>query len=168
MDTTTTIIGLALLAIGVLPFVFLGRKRKKIEKKYMQTFLSFVEHNGCTVSKKEQDGNMIIGLDEHNNRLFFLSTNLNEYTPIVVDLNFVKSSTIVKTKKEGVHDDEGVYGIAKIELCFIPAKLNQQTINLEIFDAKKKAEMSSEMLFAREWTKIINDHIETTVLQVAI
>lgn len=156
MDTTSLVIGLFLLTISVLPFILLTLKRKKIEKKYKNKMHDWVQKEGCVVTQEELDDTNYIALDEKNEKLFFMSFQDAEPTEISVDLEQVKTCSILKEKKQGVLSEGDLYDIDKLILHFSFHSSTLPDIRLVLFNSSKKAQIVTELLFAREWTTKIN------------
>lgn len=160
MDTTSTIIGLVLLAIIILPFAILTRKSKAIEKKRKLALAEFAKEQNCMLTKQETDGDISIGIDEKQNKLFFLSYYKD--TPLMqfIDLAQIEACSVVKTIKEGMKDNGDSYSIASLAINFNPREKHIKQETMEFFNAQKKIQLGTEYVLLREWLKIINDQLK--------
>lgn len=160
MDTTTTLIGLALLAICIIPFILLNRKRKKVEKRYKLALTEIAKRENCTLTKHEIDGDLCVGLDEQQKKLFFVNYHKDTSESTVVDLSAIESCSILKTQKEGMKDQGDSYSIASLAMQLKPIGSQQEHIILEFYNAAKKIQLGTEYILLREWSKIVNEQLK--------
>jgi hypothetical protein len=160
MDSTSTIIGLVILALIILPFALLTRKSKGIEKQHKLALAAFAQGEDCEITKQEIDGDLCIGIDENKNKLFFLSYFKNEAHTASVDLSQMESCNIIKTHKEGMKDVGDSYSIASLLMNFKPKTSSLSQVNLEFYNSAKKVQVGTEYVFLREWSKLVNDQLK--------
>ena len=72
MNTTTTIIGIILLFLFLLPFIISGKKQKAGKKQIIKELFSFAEKMGGKITEHEQWNDKAIGLDRDKHKLYFV------------------------------------------------------------------------------------------------
>ena len=77
MDIQTTIIGVIILLLCLLPFLLLGVKNKNKRKKVFQILLDIAKRNQTYINKSEFWSQSVIGIDTSKKILFF-SKNAND------------------------------------------------------------------------------------------
>ncbi|HBY69044.1 MAG TPA: hypothetical protein DEG69_15635, partial [Flavobacteriaceae bacterium] len=65
METSSTLIGLAILLLFMVPIVFVIIKSSSTEKKLKKSLQNLASQNGVTINASEVIGNTLIGLDEN-------------------------------------------------------------------------------------------------------
>ena len=71
MDLETSIIGIIIVAICILPFIIIGFNNSKKRKKTLQHLSDTAKNNNCTIEKSEFWHLTAIGIDQSNKMLFF-------------------------------------------------------------------------------------------------
>ena len=99
MDLSTTIIGLLLMALFLLPIVFIARTSRGKGRKYEKELFSEVSLNHLTISEKDMWNEYAIGIDESNKRIIYIDWSGSESVTTVFNLNDVKTFTSVPHPK---------------------------------------------------------------------
>ena len=102
METSSTLIGLAVLLIFMGPIIFVIIKSSTTEKRLKKNLQSMSSQNGISINTSEVIGNTLIGLDEDVHKLVFSYKNKLKDTFRMVDLNNTKECNIT-TFKESKH-----------------------------------------------------------------
>lgn len=97
MDLSTILVGLALLAIMLIPFYFVNQKRKGKVKKEKENFELLVNRAGVNPSNYEIIGNLMLGLDKDAKKVFFTDKRNIEGNFQVLDLNDYQSCSAKST-----------------------------------------------------------------------
>jgi hypothetical protein len=157
MDLITIIIGVALIAACIIPFLMMYKKRVGGEGRSLKTLKEMAEQHNCAISKHEFCGDFVMGIDQNRNFVFFVKQKKEEAISQFVDLSGVQICQAVKKTRAVESDNETVSVIERIELFFSPNKKNISETTLELFDDNINMRLSGEFQFADEWSRQIND-----------
>lgn len=147
--------GIILLLLCVLPFIIIRKNRQKRDKKFKDTIYSFAEESNCKIDVYDGWRNTIIGLDNHNRKLFFLRKMGDKHVRIVVDLLNIQGCSVLNTRWNTKGEGNGM--TQKLELAFSTRDKNKPVIPLEFFNADYDSlTMMDELLFAEKWSGLIN------------
>jgi hypothetical protein len=152
MDIKIIIIGSILVIICVLPFIFVGRGRKKKEQKLLQTLFDFANRNDCSISEHEICGDILIGVDESNLKLFFMKQMNQEVITQLVNLKEFQTCKVKNTSR-GVMSTSV---IEKLELVFIPKDKTKKEVALEFFNSDHSIQIVDELHSIEKWCNKIN------------
>lgn len=156
MDISTTIIGLILLALFVLPVFYAVKKGSASNKEILANFRAEAAKHGMNVTSHEQWNNRVIGLDQSNHKLLYSKTNEKHPKMILVDLTKVKkceTSEVNRQKKSANGGMEKV--IDSIHLAFTFHDPKQAEVKLEIFDASNDLSLDGEVQLTEKWAKLL-------------
>lgn len=159
MDTGTTIVTAIIIAICLLPFIWLVRIRKKRERQLLSYISNIVQQHQSKLTKFEFCSDFIIGLDERTSLVFFLKKCSDEVTSKQVDLKGIQDCRVIRTSKANKVRNPGYQEIDKLELCFTPIPENKPDIYLEMYNSDKSAQLGMELPLIEKWSKIINNII---------
>jgi hypothetical protein len=98
MDLSSVIIGLAILALVILPFIFISMRNKNKENQNVKEFIQTGLKYGLELSETEQWSNHLLGLDPVKRKILFREFNEQQFNETVFDLNEVKSCTLSSNK----------------------------------------------------------------------
>ncbi|HUX95074.1 MAG TPA: hypothetical protein VMV47_05015 [Bacteroidales bacterium] len=90
MDLSTTIIGLLLLALFILPVILISRAGKSKVKEFEKEFFSESSKNLLTISDKEFWDDKAIGIDTINNKILYLDWNDYDRVEHILELKELK------------------------------------------------------------------------------
>lgn len=152
MDIKIIIIGSILVILCILPLVFAGRGRKKKEKKLLQSLFDFANRNECTITEHEICGDIMIGVDESNLKLFFMKQINHEIITQLVNLKEFQTCKLKNTSR-GVMSTSV---IEKLELVFIPKDKTKKEVSLEFFNSDHSIQIVDELQSIEKWCNKIN------------
>lgn len=98
MDTTTTIIGVCLLLLSIAPVIWARHKTRQKELRLKSIFDQLVSSNNLKLTQWENINGKLIGIDEAEKMLVFVSPQCPE--GLTIDLNKRNGYEILKNKKE--------------------------------------------------------------------
>ena len=157
MDLGTIIIGVIIIAICTLPFVYMHYNRVKKENKTLQTLKELAKQHNCEISQHEFCGDFVLGIDKIRNFVFFLKQKDDGAMAQFVDLAEVQMCQTLKKIRTIQAEYETVTVIERIELSFFPNQKNQSETKLELYDDHITIRQSGELQFADQWSKEINE-----------
>lgn len=152
MDIKIIIIGSILVILCILPLVFAGRGRKKKEKKLLQALFDFANRNDCSITEHEICGDILIGIDVPNHKLFFMKQMYQEVITQFVDLNDFQICKVKNTSR-GVNNTSV---IEKLELVFIPKDKTKKEVSLEFFNSDHSIQIVDELHAIENWCNRVN------------
>lgn len=160
MDWGTTIVGLIMILICIVPFVIMYYNRVKKENKMLQSINEIAQQHNCKIGQHEFCGDYVMGIDENRNFVFFFKQKKEEAISQFVDLSEIQTCQMVK-KTRNVKNDIGSLGfIERVELSFTPTNKNKGETTFELYDEEINMQLSGELQFVDKWTKQINDRLK--------
>jgi len=75
MELGTTIVGIVIILICIIPFALMSINNKKKEKKLLRGLSAFAERNSFKISRYELWNNSTIGIDDTSLTIFCMSSN---------------------------------------------------------------------------------------------
>jgi hypothetical protein len=162
MDLGTLIIAAVLVAICIVPFLIMGRNKKKRDKQLLQLLFDTASKENCKITQSEFLNDIAIGLDGINNKLFFLkkidAIEVEQHVSLleIKNCGLLNSNRPLDTKM-----NKGVI-IEKIGLTFTPNDKNKTNIVFEFFNSEETMLLSGELQLAQKWEKIINEKLKAT------
>jgi hypothetical protein len=133
----------------------MGVSRRKREKQLLQTLVDYAKQNEGNITQHETVGDIIIGLDEKNNTVFFYSKNKNAETKQHIRLSDYKKCSVVSTTR----DFNSSKVIDTVELSFTPIEKSKPIEELLLFNTKYNLQLSGELQLAEKWAKLVNSKI---------
>lgn len=162
MDTTTIIIGIIVIALCTLPFVFMARKQKKEKIMMISTFNEMAQKENCKITSYKLFGDSVIGIDKTAKFAFFFKKNSDNDKEIrqAINLRDIKKCRVVKSIRS-VGEKNKVLVVDKVELSLLPKDRNKPEVLFEFFNAdnSNSIQLNGELQFASEWEEIINSMI---------
>lgn len=156
MDISTTIIGLILLALFVLPVFYAVKKSSASNKEILARFRAEAAKHGMNLSKLDQWNNAVIGVDLTSRKLLYLKADEKHPKVILVDLTQVKkceTSEVSRLKKSSNGGKEKV--IESIHLAFTFPDPKISDVKLEIYDASHDLGLDGEIQLAEKWANLL-------------
>ncbi len=160
MDLGTLIMGAAIVAICMLPFVIIGNAGKKRKKRTLQSLTNMAKQYNGQISQYEFCANFAIGIDEAKNFVFFYKRSKDEVEEEYVDLSEIKKSKVVTTSRTVGNKDQNHSVIDRLDLAFVPKAVNKEEIKWAFFDVEENLQLSSELPMIEKWSNLINDRIK--------
>ncbi len=161
MDTGTIIIGIVSIALCVLPLVVMHRIKRKGENQRLAALENLAAQHNCKISQHEFCGELVLGIDETNNFVFFLKKTADKEIAQHINLSGIHACNIINTGSN-LNSKEGEYKVIdKLELRFTPVAKNEPDLLLEIYNARESMQLVGELQLIKKWEKIINDRLAT-------
>ena len=159
MDTGTTIIGAAFVAMLILPFIFMGGNTKKKNKKLGQGLKELANNQNCKITHFQCCGDFAIGLDEISHVAFFYKKTANKEVSKFVNLADIKESKVINTSRT-VKSANGDYKtLDRLEIAFVPNPQKDLNLLWELYNVEDNMQQRGEVPFASLWSGLINEHL---------
>ncbi len=166
MDISTTIIGLILLALFVLPVFYAVKKSTASNNQILNRFRVEAAKHGMTLSTLDIWNDTVIGVDQISRKFLYLKADEKHPKMIMVDLNEVKkceTSEVSRNKKSANGGKEKV--IESIHLAFTFQDLKKSGVNLEIYDASHDLGLDGEVQLAEKWVALLQPQKQTMAVR---
>ncbi len=163
MDTGTAITGLVLIALLVIPFLLISRATKGKDKQMLGLLNTEAGRFECTITEYELSGNIIIGIDQEAEMVFFGKTKGDQAFSQAINLaDFQRCEIVSKERNRGVEKSNDRI-IDKLELHFKSRTPGKGDIALEFYNGAENFQLNNELSIMKKWTKIINDKLTVKV-----
>ncbi|UAB81887.1 hypothetical protein INR76_03775 [Marixanthomonas sp. SCSIO 43207] len=150
METSSTLIGLAIVLIFMGPIILIVIKSSSTEKRLKKNLQTLSSKNDVSIHTSEIIGNTIIGLDESIHKLVFSNTNRLTDAFKTVDLNTVKECKVTTFK-------ESKKPITRVAIELINSRDSHEIIFYEEDDESNPAtDVAVCLNRANYWEKTIN------------
>ncbi len=160
MDLGSAIIGMVLIAICVLPFVWMHRIKKAGENKLLKALSELAAGKGCAASKQQVFRDFAIGMDENKGYVFFYKKSNEEEVSACIDLAGTRTCKVVNTSSSFNTHDGARKVTEKLELVFAPVADNTPTVALEFYDMYKNVQLSGELQLIEIWADRISEWLK--------
>lgn len=160
MDLASTIIGISLLLLFVVPVILLNRRRKNKEKIFKQKLFSMAENESCTIQEFETWNNTGIGYDQNSSKVFFVKKIAYKEIKDDIDLKEAISCQLLNTN-HSVNTNDGVKLIVeKLELIFT-LKNNKEKTLLMYDNDFDNSDLDGEVQIANKWQSKFTKELES-------
>src|SRR5690606_21440770 len=157
IDYITLTIILVIMVAFCMPFVYSHQKKKKEEKKMIDSFMKKAQIHQLNISKHELwRRNYIIGIDSDKGKLLYIKFH-PEMKENIIDLHKIKKVRIADAHSEVGTDKEKV--VEKLWLSFSYFDLKVSETDLEFYDAEESMGLMGEPLLIKSWEKIIQENL---------
>ena len=154
MNTSTTIIGLVILGLFILPFILISKsKKKKIEQ--LKNFLTDeAKKIGVTISDIDYWNDSALGIDDKEETFIFINENHDEKEVRVFNINEMKSVRFIPdiTKKNSKIDYKKEQ---KLCISILFKESVKSEVNLVFFTAGFGYVSKQEQELFEKWTNKI-------------
>lgn len=155
MDTPSTLIGLGLLAIFVLPILFLIWQQNNKEKNRLNSLKKISVQNNLTTDTVEISTTLLLGLDSKAKKLLVIEPN-NNMQHKVLDLNKIKNS---KVSSHLFPDNQKI--IKRVSLDLSENNKSEKITEIIFYDENENANnnASERLVVAQKWNRIISEKL---------
>ncbi|WP_146185876.1 hypothetical protein [Flavobacterium album] len=151
MDLSTTIIGVALLAICLVPLVLAHNKKKKKQQQLLKALTGLAESYSCKITQHDLWQNTAIGIDENAKCVFFVKN-----TDGANSLQKVHLAAINDAYSNG---DPDPVASEKLELLMVHAGGKEFDIALEFYNPEVSMQINDEWILLKKWQGILQEAI---------
>jgi hypothetical protein len=157
MDLTTALIGLAVVALTILPMVYFHLAQKKQKNAFLKGFLAQAAEQQVQVTHHDVWSHYFaLGLDPQSNKLFYLKQRDGKEQKVLINLAEVDKCRVVNTKKMLNNDPI----IDRLELVFTFKNTRIPEKSLEFFNKGEFMTLSGELQLIEKWKTIANSQLE--------
>lgn len=156
MDSSSIIIGLAILALVTLPFLIISIRNRSKENQNIKEFIQTGLKYGLELSETEQWGNRLLGMDPVKRKILYRQFNDDQFTETLFDLSEAKSCTLLVTNLQVAGASQAP---DKIEIVF-KQKGSKTIDNLQLFNSDIDQIVYTQFEIGEKWTKLINETLK--------
>lgn len=156
MDLSTTIVGLVLVALILLPILYFNFKKGIAKKQMLDAFKALAREKGVEISEHEFWRDSVIGIDPVKKMVLYQRKNDAENVVQVVrleDVSRCEQVTISSTPETAVKGEQRV--IQRLDLKFTFKAKNWPDELLTFYDADKVLQLDDDIVRMSTWHKAI-------------
>lgn len=158
MDTSSIVMGAIIVAVCVVPIVIVSIISKKKRNKRLQDFKNSALAQNCNITKQEILGNIILGIDEVSNSIFFTKQVKETISSQLVNLSEFQSCRVINLGR--VANNSTI--VEKLELCFYPKSKNNSQLVLTFYDSDVDGlSLTGELQLIEKWEGIVNTRLKS-------
>lgn len=160
MDLGTTIVGLIIILICVIPFVLMSASRRKKEKRLILSLNELALQQGRKVSLQELWNENIIGLDESETMVFSIRKAKVDIVTQAINLADVQRCRLVKNSRTVKNNDSNFSVTEKLELAFDRNEKGKEDSIIEFYNIEfDSSTLMGELQIIEKWNKLLNEKI---------
>lgn len=155
MDSATGAIAVISLLICSVPFIIDRNNRKKREKEMVKQLKDHAKNETLQLTKFDLQSNLIIGLDDLSNTLYFLIKKEGVDHFQQINLANYKSCELQQSNRELGDQSKSQSVVDRLSLQLNPSKSSDQPVLIEFFNRSETVNLSGEFQLARDWEKLL-------------
>lgn len=160
MNSGTTIVGLIMVLICIIPFVIMSYNKKSKQRKMLKSLNDIAKQQQCSINQHEFCGDYIIGIDEKRNFVFFFKQKNETSVSQYIDLSEIQSCQAVMKSRNLKYNTENVSIIEHVALSFSPTNKKKASESFELYVEEINMQLTGELHFVDKWTALINDRLK--------
>lgn len=166
MDLGTSIVGVIIILICIIPFALMSINRRKKERKLLQGLTEIAQRNNCKISRYELWNNSTIGIDDTTLMIFYTRKSKDIETSQQINLAEIQKCRIVNLSRTVSNKDGNFKVTEKLELAFSFQDKNRGEVVLEFYNTDyDSSTLTGELQLVEKWCKLFNDKISETSKQ---
>lgn len=152
MDSETTIIGIILVLICIIPFVIINKKKATKRRNKLKILTDSVQKMNGIMYKNEFWNHYGIGLDKTNKMLYFSNQNDTQNSYEVINLKSIVTSTIIKK-------EDNSKSITALGLQLEFKDKSKPNVYLSFYERDQNLFLVNELDLIQRWPTIINEQL---------
>lgn len=156
MDLSTTMVGLVLVALILLPILYFNFRKRIAKKQMLDAFKALAREKGIEISQHEFWRDSVIGIDPAKKMVLYQRKNETENVVQIVrleDVSRCEQVTISSTPETAVKGEQRV--IQRLDLKFTFKAKNWPDELLTFYDADKVLQLDDDIVRMSAWHKAI-------------
>jgi hypothetical protein len=156
MELGTSLVGLVILAICILPIWLMRRNNRKKEEHLINGLRSIAAAHHRELGAYDCGFEFAIGMAQTNDFVFFYKTGKEKPLAQYVALNTIRKCQIDHIRRSVKSKEENKSFVERLTLTFIPKDREADTIQLEFFNADEQFQLSGEQQLIEKWEATVN------------
>jgi hypothetical protein len=149
MDLQTTIIGMVLIALSVVPFIFLYNKKKAKQQLMVKQLRAQAITSGCNITRHDLWHNTVIGIDDNAKCLFFFRRTKEGEVQ--------KQAHLAGVTKVYINGADNA--IEKLELVLVHNSSKEPDTVLEFYNSATLMQINTELQLVKKWQGIVEESL---------
>lgn len=163
MDIGTTISGLVLTFICVLPIIIISRSSAKKKQFFMQAINKLASQGNDIITATDIWGSAAIGFAADTHKVFFYTKSADYEVAKTVNLNEMRACRIVNISSASGSKESQSRVIDRLELALVSRTPGMPETVLEFYNTERnKYTLTRELQLTDKWAGIINAAIKKT------
>lgn len=155
MNTGTTIVGIILILICIIPFVIISRNKRSREKQLRNTLRKMAEEQGRKIVQQDLWSDSAIGIDQSGFQLYVIHDHESG-----LQRRFISLKDMQKCRLNQINRRDGI--TEKIEMVLTPKEKNKPTEVVEFYNALRDGSvLSGELELGARWNNMIHEILST-------
>lgn len=169
MDIGTTLVGLIVVLLFVLPIILIAKSANGGEKQLIDELNKIAAVQHSKIAHFDVLKNAVIGMDNEKYQLFFVKKKQGEIQNSTIDLKEIKKCQVVSSSK-GTKSKSGTYKeIEKIGLQFTYLIPTRSINTFEFYDVHSdNGPLNGELQLANKWEKKISKSVQESASMLKI
>lgn len=164
MESGTTIVGIFILLICILPFVMVSVSNKRKKKNKLQALMHYAQVNHAQISLHEIWANTAIGIDQMQNKLFYMTQINDQKVFQKLDLSEFGSCKIVNISNTFQGKSSNYKVIEKLDLLLSYLDPKKGSVELNVYNiSHQNLTITGELAIAEKWEKLINEKLISNI-----
>lgn len=160
MDSGAAIFGIIISSFIIVPIVMLGMYKRKREKRLVKAIFDLAASQQGTISQHDYWANSSIGIDQSNNKLYFVQDARLHNAVLMINLADVQKSRFINASRTIRSNESNIIVTDKLELGLSMLDKNSEEIILSFYDATKDSlTLAGELQLITKWNDLINTSI---------
>lgn len=160
MDFGTTIVGVIVLLICIIPFVVLNKNNRNRKKLVADRLSQLAERSNCSISQYDIWNNSAVGIDDTTHQAFFTRKINDSETAHQINLLEVQKCRVMNTGKAVNRAEGNQKVIEKLELVLTYRDKDKRETVLEFYNRDfDSLTLTGELQLTEKWGKIFNDTV---------
>jgi hypothetical protein len=152
MDSETTIIGIILLLICIVPFLVITKKKATKRRNKLKILTNSVQKMNGAIYQNEFWNHYGIGLDKTNKMLYFSTQSDEENSYEVISLKSSTACSIIKKQD----NSNSITGLG-LQLDFTDK--SKPTVYLPFYERDRNIVLVNELDLIQRWSTTINEQL---------
>ncbi len=160
MDKESTIIGIGIIALIIIPFVLVYLIKKSIQIKFQTTFRKFAEMEKIKLSEHEMwENHYLTGIDTESGKLIYLKKDA-ENAPVIINLSEVETCRVVTTDRSEKSRFGDKIPTNRLDLVFTLKKNNRAEPSIEFYNNPAFMPSPEACSVINKWADIVNSYLK--------
>lgn len=158
MDLTTSLIGLGLVALCIVPVLYFHFAQKAKRNQFIAEFMNLASQHQVKITQHEVWSHFCaIGLDTSANKLFYYKKRGDNVQQLLINLSEVEKCSLINLKKMQNEDEV----IDRLALAFSYRNPRAAEKTLDFFSKEDYLALNGELQLVEKWKTIVNAQLDT-------
>ena len=157
MESGTTIIGLIMLSLFILPVLIIARSGRNKGKRHEKDFFTYVSRNDLKISEKDFWDDYAIGIDKSQNTIIYISWDGPEKVHTVFKLKDVRNFETIPDYSQLNRKDFSYNNVRRLGFRFQFRDAASQELTITFYISEFGQITDNQIRLFKKWSVIIRD-----------